>query len=324
MASAKLKAFLAQELSAWTLEGVVDEGTAAVLRARWDEPGFGIAALVKYLGVIGGLLAVLGLLGLVGSLSESLAASGVLSLMVSAGFLWAGRALWRDPRGRFPSSSRAVLGLGVLAFALGVGLLAGAAELGEEALVHAVLGGVVLLTATLGYRFRIRFLVLVAVMAFMSWMGAWGGMWGRSSYVLEIADPVWMLAAATVVFCVGLWHERALGDAYPRFHLPYQVLGLLYANLSLLILTDHHFDTAGKVWAGVAVALAIVQIVLGARLLSALLTGFGVTFAVLVAIQIYCETLWSKMDRGLFFLVGGAALFALGFAFELRQKEASP
>lgn len=323
MASRKVKAFLAQELSAWRLEGVVDPQTAEVLRARWDEPGFGIAALVKYLGVLGGLFAVLGLLGLAASISESVAVGGALCLAVAVGFLWAGRRLWLDPRGRYPSSSRATLGLGVLSFAVGVGLLAGAAGFEERGVVHLVSLSVVGLTGWMGYRYRIRFLVGVALLAVMTWVGAWGGMLGRSTYAFEVAEPRWMIVAATLVFCVGLWHERALGERYPRFHVAYQVLGLLYLNLSLMILALDRFDgVEGKVWAGGAIAVALLQIVLGSRLLSGLLVGFGVTFGVLEAITLYGETLWSRMDRGLFFLVGGAVLFACGFAFELRQREA--
>jgi len=323
MASLEVKTFLAQELSAWTLEGRVDPKTAEVLRARWDEPGFGITALVKYLGVVGGLLAVLGLLGLAATMSESLAVGGAVCLLVAVGFLWSGRLLWRDPRGRYPGSARVVLGLGVVAFGIGAGILASEAGARDQGLVTVVSLCVIALAGVLGYRYRIRFLVAVAVTAFTCAMGAWGEMFGRSSYALDISDPRWMLAGASLVFAVGLWHERALEARYPRFHVAYQVLGLLYVNLSLLILSLGRFeDTAGLVWSGVALTVAIAQIVAGTRLLSGLLTGFGVTFAVLEAVTIYGETCWAALDRGLFFLIGGAVLFACGLAFELRQRKA--
>ena len=112
-----------------------------------------------------------------------------------------------------------------------------------------------------------------------------------------------------------------------RFFQAFETLGLLYFNLSLLILSLQNALKLGQeaTWAFVLFAAAIGQILVGARLHNPLITGFGVsTFAVNLFTRYY-ETFWNRMSLGVFFFLGGLGLFAAGFACEvaLRQYQRS-
>jgi uncharacterized membrane protein len=57
-------------------------------------------------------------------------------------------------------------------------------------------------------------------------------------------------------------------------------------------------------------------VVLGAAEKSAVLVGFGVTALAVNLFTQYFEHGWDRLGRGLFFLLGGALLFAFGAAYE--------
>ena len=140
-------------------------------------------------------------------------------------------------------------------------------------------------------------------------------MLGRSSYELDIEQPKVMAAVALGVFAAGLWHQKH-EVRFLRFYVVYQALALSYLNLSLLILSiwNHHESTAP--WIAVFTAVALAQIVLGARLHSGLVLGFGVTAAALDLFTRYYEQFWDQLSLGAFLALGGAVLLGFGLGFE--------
>jgi uncharacterized membrane protein len=152
-------------------------------------------------------------------------------------------------------------------------------------------------------------------MGFFFWVGSWGSMSGRSSHEVEVDLPEILAFAALCVLGFGLWHERAFERRGSQFYVVYQALALLYLNGALLILSlnDTHDVAAYTLLVTVA---AIAQIVVGAWLQNSLFLAFGITTAALDLVTRYFETYWDKLDRGAFFLAGGAVLFAFGYVFE--------
>src|SRR5262249_29637775 len=146
------------------------------------------------------------------------------------------------------------------------------------------------------------------------WIGSWSRMAGQGSYEFAIDEPRLMAPAALAVFLFGLWHERR--GPPPRFHLVYQAAALLYLGLSLLLISFH------QALAGIAVLTlaALGQIFVAARLKSPLVMGFGVTALAVDLFTRYFERMWDAVDKGVFFIVGGALLMAYGGLFERAYR----
>lgn len=324
MASAAVKRRLAEDVGRWVADGLLSAEQARVLRERWDQPRLGAARVVKVIGVSGGVLAIFGIAGLIGAVSGSELVAAVLAMAIGGALLFGGVLLSIDPLARYPLSSKVVLTVGLSAFTSGVAL--GWAEAGVRDEMVAVGTGFVAVPLAFGlaYRFRNVYLLVLGLLAGLHWVGSWAAMMGRSTYALAIQDPRLMCVAASAVAAVGVLHGRAWRGAPPRFDDAYAAVGLTYLNLSLLILSIHAPGDAELAWILAWAAAGVGQIVIGARLHAAVFTGFGVTALAVNLFTRYAEHFWAALDAGLFFLLGGALLYGVGFLVEWRGGRAAP
>jgi uncharacterized membrane protein len=326
LASRAVKRRLAEDVALWQADGLVPEEAARVLRERYDVAGVGLASVARTLGIIGALVAGFGILGALAATSGSLVLATVELVAVAAGFLRWGLRLARDPRGRSPGSARALLAIGTFALAGAGAAAAGAADAGGgTALVLAGLASVPVALA-LAYRFRIGFLLVLGLLGLFHWIGSWHSMVGRSTYAFEIQDPRLMAVAALGAVAVGLLHRRGKLPGPAGFDAAWLSLGLLYLDLSLLVLTVAERGASALGWIAAALAAALLQVLAGAREKSALLLGFGVTAFGVNLFTRYYETFWDGWDKGIFLLLGGVLLMGFGAGCErlLRRADLSP
>jgi hypothetical protein len=315
---AGVKERLLRDIALWQADGLIAADTAATLRQRYGLPRFGLGDVLRYLGIVGLIFVTCGILGLVAAIANSPLFGGVVLLLVSAGFGAAGIVYSADRLGRYCWSSRIALVVAVLTFSAGAVVLLHALNVDDAELAFAAGWLVLPALIALAYRFRIGFLLVLALIEFFHWVGSWTSMWGRGTYVMEVQDPRLMAAVAVVVIGVGIWHEQALDERTGRFYAVYESLGLVYLNLSLLILSIERSDATG--WIALFTAAAIGQIVLGARLRNPLILGFGVTFAFIDGFTRFYERFWSAWSKGLFFLALGLITFAAGAACEMLLR----
>lgn len=319
MASRAVRERLAQDVGTWLTEGLIDAGTHDLLRERYQVSTLGAAQLVKTLGVMGGMFALFGLLGLIAALSGSKAVGVLMLLATGGGLLFGGARLLQDRRGRYGFSAKAVLTLGVLCVSAGVALML--SEASESTRI--VLLGVLLLPGVtwLAHQLRSGFLLALATMGFFHWVGSWHGMMGRSTYATSIHDPLLMSVAALAVIGIGVLHERRYQRETGRFFHVYETFGLIYLNLSLLILSLFPGrDGAPLLWIAVLTLAGIAQVALGARLHNSLFVGFGVTSLGVNLFTRYFEHFWEALSKGIFLVLGGVVLLALGVGMELWMK----
>jgi hypothetical protein len=328
MASSAVRERIAQDLGLWLADGLIAKDTHDLLGRRYEARDFGLAQIIKSLGIAGGLIALFGLLGFVAAISGSKVFASFLLLVVGGGMIAGGIYLSVDQMGRYALSSKVVLMLGVVMAILGIGVFLNSMGISDQS-VEIWTGLFALpLVGILAYMFRNTFLLVLGLIVFFHWVGSWTQMEGRSAYEIVIDDPRLMSVAALLAVGVGIYHQMALRDQTGRFFQAYQAVGLVYLNLSLLILTIWEEPAWGKasLWIIVFTAAAIAQIVAGAWLHNPLLTGFGVTTFAVDAYTRYYEAFWNRMHTGVFFLLGGVALFAVGAVCEVvlrrRQREA--
>jgi hypothetical protein len=321
MPTRRVKEQLAQDVASWQADGLISASEAATLNARWHAPGFGLGMLVKYVGIVGGVLVGLGILSMFAALAESEFFAALVAGGLSIGLFRVGLHLSVDPEDRYPHSSKVILAVAVLALGGAAALLMHFA--GFDPLTMTILVGAVAIPITvfLAYRYRNIFLLILALLQFFHWVGSFTTMLGRSSYAIQVQDPVLMAVAAALVVGVGVYHERALTEHTGRFYYAYQALGLVYFNLSLLILTV--FSAATVVYIGGFGLAGLGQIMLGARLKNGLVLGFGVTAVAVNIFTRYFEAAWAELDAGVFFLIAGTALFGSALVCERYLRRAS-
>jgi hypothetical protein len=314
MPSSEVKQRLAEDVALWQADGIIDADTREKLQARYDTPGFGLMTAMKYLGITGGMFAAMGLLGAVAAIAESEVLAGGMLAAVSGILAWGGLRLGRDPRGRYLHSSKVVLMLGVVGWALAVAVEAHAMHMETGSIAFVVGLGVVPLAFLIAYRERNGFLLLLAVLGVFHWVGSWTRMFGRSTYAMEIDEPRVMAPVAVAVFLFGVW-QKGPG----RFPTVYQAVALVYFNMSLLILSIYPHATALP-YIALFSLMALAQILLGARLKSPMVMGFGVTALAVDLFTRFFENMWDHMSQGLFFVVGGVLMMAFGAAVERAYR----
>ena len=82
MMSRAVRERLAQDVSAWLVDGLISKEKHDLLRQRYGAQTSGLGQIVKSLGVAGGMLAFFGLLGLVAAISGSQMFAALLLLAV--------------------------------------------------------------------------------------------------------------------------------------------------------------------------------------------------------------------------------------------------
>jgi uncharacterized membrane protein len=319
MAARAVRERLAHDLSLWLADGLISVDTNQLLRQRYGAGESGLANAIRSLAVAGALILFFGLLGLVAALSGSKPVAAFLLAGAGAGVTVAGIRLSMDKLGRYALSSGVVLMLGVVTAAMGIGVALDSAGLSGATVVFAAGAILVVPVGILAYWFRNTLLLIIGLLGFFHWVGSWSAMFGRSTYELAVQDPRWMSLAALAAIVVGVYHERSLRDRTGRFFQAWEAVGLIYLNVSMLILTVDPDPAWGKasLWIALWLIAGVSQIAAGARLHNPLLTGFGVTaFAVNVYTRYY-ETFWNRLHAGTFFLLGGLVLLAAGLACEI-------
>jgi len=303
---------------------VIEQSTLDTLRERYEMDALGWAGVIRYLGIMGGLISFFGIMGMMAAMSGSEGVAASMTILAGGAMTWWGIHLASDLRERYATSSKIVLSLGVTLWSTGVEFLAHAMGADDKALV-ALAGLCLPIMGFLAYRFHNSLLLLMAVTSLFHWVGAWNQMVGRSTYEFDIQDPHLMIPAALAAFAVGLYHERRLVERTGRFYKVWESMGLLYFNMSLLILTIWPHETAGApVWVALFTLATIGQILLGARLHNGLVRGFGVVFFAIDIFTRYHEEYWDKLELGTYLLCGGLVLFAVGVCLEVVARMTQP
>lgn len=316
---------MADHVADWHHRGLIDDDLAALLRRRYSVDVTLGRVFLRWLGFLAVFMLGMSLLGLIGmALGEVAAYIAPFALGALAYFMWLkGTQLASHPEQRHATSGAVLVTAGLIA--------AFAAQL----MLYTVLGGsrmpsavpammVTVAAAALftAYRFGLRWPLTLGVLLVFHALGNAHEYVGHGGYVLGIQDERLTLSIALVAVILGLWHEKTLEQDLGRrevgFGQIYIVLGLVYANVCLWLLSIPDGDLAAVLAFSAA---CVAQIVLGARLHDGRFTGFGVVF---LSIDIYTrlfEGLWNDILKGRFFLLCGAIAMGAGVALEVRARK---
>ena len=321
MAGGPTKEQLQKDIAVWFADGIIEKHALDILSERYEARRFGWIGVIKYLGITGGLLAFFGIIGLVTAMTESAGFGAVVLGCVGGGLTYWGLRLAGDVQDRYASSAKVIVTLGVVLWTSAIAMFSSIVGFEEEAIVTVTGIFSLPIAFILAYRSRNTYLLILALLGMFHWIGAWNAMCGRSTYVFSVQDPRMMCVVALAAIGVGLYHEWNLYPRTGRFYLAWESTGLVYLNMSLLILsiwTGRGGDTA--FWIVVFTLACLAQIVLGARWQSGLLRGFGITFFAIDVFTRYHEVFWNKMDLGTYLVAGGVCMAVAGGCVEAATR----
>ncbi|MBC3920384.1 hypothetical protein H8L32_23170 [Undibacterium sp. CY18W] len=322
MTSKQVKQQLQQDLALWHADGLIEKSAYELLSQRYEVSKFGLIGVVKYCGIFGGFCAFLGLMGMISALSQSVAFAALVGAAISIALTWGGLRLADDVQQRYATSSKFIVTLGIALWASAVGgFLSEVLHLDRNVVLIFTGLLTIPLAFYLAYQRHNTYLLVLALLALFHWVGSWSAMFGRSSYALSIQDPKMMSVVALIAVAIGYGHERMAYPATGRFYQAWQSVGLVYLNMSLLILSVwHHYQEETVFWVFALSIATVVQIVAGARLHSGLLRGFGITFFGINLFTRFHEQFWNQLDLGSYLAAGGLLLLVTGALMEVISR----
>lgn len=325
MANRRTKEFLQSEAALWLADGLIEKDTYETLRVRYSLTELGFAGVLRYIGIVGGLLAFFGVLGTIAAMTGSAALSALMAGGTGAAAVYWGLRLSEDLQERYSTSSKIIVTLGSYLVGAGAGFFFAASGLKAEQAFHTTMLFCLPAAGWLAYRSRNSFLLLLTLLTLFHWIGSWETMVGRNVYTFGVQDPrvMWPLGLAAVA--AGVYHELFLYPATGRFYKVWQTVGLIYFNMSLLILSSFKWDKIYPAhWVVIFTFGCLAQIIAADKLQNGLIRGFGVTFLSINIFTRYHEFFWRSMDAGPFLLNGGLLLMALGGALHYYLKRIAP
>ena len=315
---------LGDQISDWQHRGLIDSELSALLKTRYSTDVTLGRIFLRWLGFLAVFMLGMSILGVVGmALGEVALYVAPFVIGALACLLWVkGVQMAADPEQHYPTSGAVLVTAGLLAgFAsllMLYELFAGAGIYKVVPYAMLITGGVALFTA---YRYGLRWPLTLGVLLVFHGLGNMHSYGGHGSYYLGIQDERLTFIVASISIMFGMWHEKTLEKDLSRrevgFGQVYIVFGLIYANLSLWILSlPRHQLELVLVFSAACVA----QIVLGGKFHDGRFIGFGIVF---LSINIYTrmfENFWDELSKGAFFLISGAIAVAVGIALERRAK----
>ena len=315
---------IAEHVADWGHRGLIDADLLALLQERYQSDVSAGRVLLRWLGFLAVFLLAVSVLGFIGlALGKAAAYLAPPLLAVFAYVLWTqGTEMATNPKQTYATSGAVLLTFSLM---VGFGALATAYALAGGPDHELAYAAMLVITAAASlytaYRNGLRWPLLLGILLAFHALGLVHSYGGHGRYFLSIADEKSTCVAAVAAIVLGMWHERTLeqnpDSALVGFGRIYIVLGLLYANLSLWLLSIPH----GGLSAVLAFSAAgVAQLVLGGRFHDGRFTGFGIVF---LSINIYTrlfESFWDEASKGSLLLVSGAVALVAGYLFEKRAR----
>lgn len=324
--SASFRGKMAQEISDWANVGLITDAQSELLHLRYDPAPFKGTIFLKWLGLFAVFMLGMSFLGFIGIILASFSPlfSTLCLLAISYLTMHYGARLASDQEQKHPFTGQSLLTAGLIGlYASFVAIYYTSGGDRYSAGIHAWF---MLLTSTaaffVAYHFRLRWPLLIALLMFYHGVGSMSEYWGNGAYFLSVQDPRLMSIVALLTIMFGYWHETDLEHNTLQqcvgFGGLYMIMGLLYLNLSLWILSLYY---EAFIWILVFTAAGIAQIVAGARFKDSRFTGFGIVFLGIDMYTRFYEFFWDSLSRAAFFSLAGLLAMGLGYAFERQHKQ---
>ncbi|MBN4069237.1 hypothetical protein JYT12_01190 [Beggiatoa alba] len=314
---------MSDEVANWSHSGLIDEKLFTLLKTRYTTDASLGGVLLRWLGFLAVYLLGMSIMGFIG-ISLGKVALYVAPFVVGAlsFVMWKyGVKMASDSQQRYPMSGAVLVTAGLIGgFSALLSLYAafgGGSMRYAPAIIMLMVAVAAFLTA---YQYKLRWPLVLALLLVFHGLGNMHSYDGSGSYFLGVRDERLTFFIALISIIIGIWHERARerdGSNEIGFGQIYIVIGLIYANLCLWILSIAGTDLAFVLLFSAA---CIAQLIAGARFHDGRFIGFGIVF---LSINLYTrmfEGFWDDISKGNFFLLSGLVALGIGAAFEIRSR----
>ena len=325
-----------RELDELLREGVLDVALHDRLRERYPTEGWDWRSLGRWFLIFGAISVMAGL-GILArqwfdfTLTKLALIQAIATLASFGGAQWIKRAY---PALAWSAASIELLGgLGLigLTFTLGAIFSSGSGNWPALLLID------LLVLLALSYALRNALLLVLSAIVFFCWFGGFTGYasgWG--AYWFGMGYPLRFLMAAAAIIAIAVIHQQSEKGALAPFRGFCKIWlssGLFFAKMALWLLSLFgNFDLETDRWRlahgaelfffnGLWAMLNVALIVLGARLMMRMLTGYGATFLTIQIYTLFFAHLANDFGLPLSLLIAGGGALALTFYLERRRRE---
>jgi uncharacterized membrane protein len=326
-----------KELNGWLEKNLIDNELFTRLSALYPQESWDFRLIIKWALVIGAVLLGIGIILLVSLLFNSIGFIVLVLTALSAGLYVPGFLLGgKNARRSLPRTGNALVAVACLVF--GADIFTIAKWLQDMSVISGDHWSILLLVISIIY-FLIAYLnrnPVVLVLAFLglaTWFGsesAYASGWG--SYFFGMNYPLRFALVSPLVILAGYAQKKFIPDMNRGFVKIHYVMGLLYTNMALWILsifgarnewdwTQNHAELFlfSLLWG----AFSVATFILGSRFRNRAFTGFAVVFLLINLYTRFFEYFWNDWDKSVFFIVLGALSLGIGIFFErwTRRKK---
>jgi uncharacterized membrane protein len=324
-----------KELNGWLEKNLIDNELFSRLSALYPQESWDFRLIIKWALVVGAVMLGIGMILFVSLLFNSIGFVVLVLTALSAGLYVSGFLLGGKNAGRsLPRTGNALIAVACLVF--GADVFTISKWLQDMSVISGDHWSILLLIITAAY-FVIAYLnrnPIVLVLAFLglaTWFGSETGyMSGWGAYFFGMNYPLRFALVSPLVILAGYAQRKFIPKMDPGFVKIHYIMGLLYTNMALWILsifgartelawTENHAELLlfSLLWG----AFSVASFISGTRFKNRTFSGFAVVFLIINLYTRYFEYFWNEWDKSVFFIVLGVLSLGIGIFFERRTRK---
>ncbi|MGC8770190.1 MAG: DUF2157 domain-containing protein [Brevinematia bacterium] len=327
------KQIILKELKKWLDDELIDQEIYSKLSSQYNVGQWDFAVIIRGCLVIGSIVLGVGIISLLTLILESLYfLAFILTILFILSFVFGVMLTEKKWKIYLPKTGNAIIVVACLILC---------ADIFTIAKIIFPQGGnwsILLLINSIIYFFiayirKNRVVLVLALIFIASWFGAQTGYvsdWGF--YFFGMSYPMRFAVVSPILILIGYLHKKILPEVYFNFSKVYYVMGALYTNLSLWILSiignsdrilssseNYHLELLfySIIW----LMFNIIIFIIGAKYKNKIFTGFAIVFVILNLYTRYFEYFWDKFDKSLFFIILGSITITIGIFLEKKLKK---
>lgn len=327
------KQIILNELKKWLDDELIDQEIYSKLANQYKDRQWDFAVIIRWCLIIGSIVLGIGIISLLTLIFNSLYfLAFILTMLFIIVFVFGVMLTEKKWKIYLPKTGNALIVVACLILCSDIFTIAKIIfPQGENWPILLLINSIIYFL--IAYLRKNRVVLVLALIFIASWFGAQTGYvsdWGF--YFFGMSYPMRFAVVSPIVILIGYLHKKILPQVYFNFSKVYYVMGTLYTNLSLWILSiignseenlfsskDNHLELLlfSIIW----LIFNIIIFIIGAKNKNKVFTGFAIVFVIINLYTRYFEYFWDKFDKSVFFIILGSITITIGLLLEKQLKK---